>query len=86
MIYLLHCKDFCKCHNVPPPSTTIKKEEKRKNPKKKKNHKAFRTEYLGSAGASKYFLEKTQKIINIKHFMGNTSTKLKVCPLKYMEK
>jgi hypothetical protein len=19
MIYLMHCKNFCKCHNVPPP-------------------------------------------------------------------
>jgi hypothetical protein len=24
MIYLINCKNFCKCHNVPPPSTTIK--------------------------------------------------------------
>jgi hypothetical protein len=24
-IYLIHFKNFCKCHNVPPPSTTIKK-------------------------------------------------------------
>jgi hypothetical protein len=24
MIYLIYCKNFCKCHNVPPPSTTIK--------------------------------------------------------------
>jgi hypothetical protein len=24
MIYLLHCKNLCKCYNVPPPSTTIK--------------------------------------------------------------
>jgi hypothetical protein len=24
-IYLIHCKDFRKWHNVPPPSTTIKK-------------------------------------------------------------
>jgi hypothetical protein len=24
MIYLIHCKNFCKCHNVPQPSTTIK--------------------------------------------------------------
>jgi hypothetical protein len=23
MIYLIHCKNFCKCHNVPPTSTTI---------------------------------------------------------------
>jgi hypothetical protein len=29
MIYLIHCKNFCKCHNVPPPGTTIKiKKEK----------------------------------------------------------
>jgi hypothetical protein len=25
MIYLIYCKNFCKCHNVPPPSTTMKK-------------------------------------------------------------
>jgi hypothetical protein len=24
MIYLIHCMNLCKCHNVPPPSTTIK--------------------------------------------------------------
>jgi hypothetical protein len=24
MTYLIHCKDLCKCYNVPPPSTTIK--------------------------------------------------------------
>jgi hypothetical protein len=27
MLYLIHCKNFCKCHNAPPPSTTIKKEK-----------------------------------------------------------
>jgi hypothetical protein len=26
MIYLIHCKNSCKCHNVPPPSTAIKKQ------------------------------------------------------------
>jgi hypothetical protein len=26
IIYLLHCKNFCKCHNVTPPRTTRKKE------------------------------------------------------------
>jgi hypothetical protein len=25
MIYLIYCKYFCKCHNVPLPSTTINK-------------------------------------------------------------
>jgi hypothetical protein len=25
MIYLIHCKNQCKYHNVPPPITTIKK-------------------------------------------------------------
>jgi hypothetical protein len=30
MIYLIHCKNICKWHNVPPPSTTIKK-KRRKN-------------------------------------------------------
>jgi hypothetical protein len=24
IIYLVHCKNLCKCHNVPPPRTTIK--------------------------------------------------------------
>jgi hypothetical protein len=24
MIYLIHCKSLCKCHNIHPPSTTIK--------------------------------------------------------------
>jgi hypothetical protein len=23
-IYLMYCKNFCKCHNVPPSSATIK--------------------------------------------------------------
>jgi hypothetical protein len=29
MIYLIHCKNLCKCHNVPlsPPSTTIKEKK-----------------------------------------------------------
>jgi hypothetical protein len=31
MIYLIYCKNMCKCHNVPTYSTTIKK-EKKKNP------------------------------------------------------
>jgi hypothetical protein len=25
MMYLIYCKNFCKCHNVPPPNTTIRK-------------------------------------------------------------
>jgi hypothetical protein len=25
MIDLIHCKNFCKCYNVPPPNTTIKR-------------------------------------------------------------
>jgi hypothetical protein len=28
MIYLIHCKNLCKCHNVPSPSTIIKTGEK----------------------------------------------------------
>jgi hypothetical protein len=24
MIYVIHCKKFCKCHSAPTPSTTIK--------------------------------------------------------------
>jgi hypothetical protein len=27
VIYLIHCKNLCKCNTVPPPSTTIKKEK-----------------------------------------------------------
>jgi hypothetical protein len=39
MIYLIHCKKFCKCHNVPPPSTTINKIRYRKNvPRHYKSH------------------------------------------------
>jgi glutathione synthase/RimK-type ligase-like ATP-grasp enzyme len=34
MIYLIYCKNFCKCHNVPTPSTTIIKNKN--NLKKKK--------------------------------------------------
>jgi hypothetical protein len=29
MIYLTHCKNFCKCYNVPIPSITVKKERKK---------------------------------------------------------
>jgi hypothetical protein len=29
IIYLIHCKKLCKCHNVPLPNTTVK--EKRKS-------------------------------------------------------
>jgi hypothetical protein len=25
VIYLIYCKNLCKCYNVPPPSTTMKK-------------------------------------------------------------
>jgi hypothetical protein len=25
MIYLIHCKNLCKCYMYPPPSTTVKK-------------------------------------------------------------
>jgi hypothetical protein len=35
MIYLIYCKNFCKCHTVSPPST--KKQNKQTN-KKKKTH------------------------------------------------
>jgi hypothetical protein len=32
-IYLIHCKNFCKCHSVPPPRTT----KNNKNTKKQTN-------------------------------------------------
>jgi hypothetical protein len=35
MIYLIYCKNFCKCHNVPPPSTIIKNKVITENLKKK---------------------------------------------------
>jgi hypothetical protein len=28
MIYLIHYKNFCKCHNIPPPATTNKGKKK----------------------------------------------------------
>jgi hypothetical protein len=37
MIYLIYCKNFCKCHNVPLPSTIKKKKREGKN--KKMRHK-----------------------------------------------
>jgi hypothetical protein len=33
MIYLIYCKNFCKCHSVPSNSTAIKTEVDRKNNK-----------------------------------------------------
>jgi hypothetical protein len=30
MIYLIYCKNICKCHNVSPRSTTIKEVKKKK--------------------------------------------------------
>jgi hypothetical protein len=36
MIYLIHCKNISKCHNVSPPSTTFQKLKKFK--KKKTRH------------------------------------------------
>jgi hypothetical protein len=44
MIYLIHCKNFCKCHNVPPPSTTIKK--------KKNTEKINRTSMIGELSSN----------------------------------
>jgi hypothetical protein len=29
MVYLIHCKNICKCHNVPSLSTIIKKKSKK---------------------------------------------------------
>jgi hypothetical protein len=36
-IYLIYCKNFCKCHNVPLLSTAIKEKQKQKTPNKQKN-------------------------------------------------
>jgi hypothetical protein len=30
LIYLIHCKNICKCHNIPPSSTTINKQKNKK--------------------------------------------------------
>jgi hypothetical protein len=35
-IYSMHCKNFCKCHNVPPPSKTTRTTKFLKKKKKKK--------------------------------------------------
>jgi hypothetical protein len=42
MLYLLHCKNLCKCYNVLPPSTTIKKNVAY-NKKKKHTHRHTHT-------------------------------------------
>jgi hypothetical protein len=31
MIYLIHCKNLCKCHNVLPPSRAIKEKKNNNN-------------------------------------------------------
>jgi hypothetical protein len=41
MIYLIYCKNFCKCHNVPLPSTTIKKGKKKTHEIIKKKKKVL---------------------------------------------
>jgi hypothetical protein len=35
MIYLIYCRNFCKCHNVPPTTTIKNKNKKNKNRKKR---------------------------------------------------
>jgi hypothetical protein len=39
MIYLICCKNFCKCHSIPPPSTTTTKKENSVNKQTKKKYK-----------------------------------------------
>jgi hypothetical protein len=41
MIYLIHCKNLCKCYNVPPPRTTIKKKKKMKEWKNQSRTQGF---------------------------------------------
>jgi hypothetical protein len=33
MKYLIHCKNLCKCHNIPPIKQRNKKEKEKKEPK-----------------------------------------------------
>jgi hypothetical protein len=58
MIYLIHYKDFDKCHNVPPPSTKIKGQKKQTSIKFHYSplHKALGTELLahGTWGDSQH--------------------------------
>jgi hypothetical protein len=42
VIYLIHCNNLCKCHNVPLPSTTLKR-KKRKAPSEKKSYISIRS-------------------------------------------
>jgi hypothetical protein len=36
MIYLIHCKNLCKCYNVLPPGTIITKKNKEKGKQKER--------------------------------------------------
>jgi hypothetical protein len=46
-VYLLHCKNFCGCHNVPPLSTIIKKKTGISNNLEPWYEKIGKEEYLG---------------------------------------
>jgi hypothetical protein len=41
MVYLIHCKNFCKGYYIPPPSTTIKRILKKQNRNKKHKYTFF---------------------------------------------
>jgi hypothetical protein len=65
MIYLIYCKKFCKCHNIPSPSTTVKK-------KKKGKHEQLNIPNIGYYGHSLLKILKNRVIHkkNKKQFQG----------------
>jgi hypothetical protein len=50
MIYLIHCKNFYKCHHISPPSPTIKKKIWRNLKKKVEN--GGKTGFVWTVGTS----------------------------------
>jgi hypothetical protein len=65
MIYLIYCKNFCKCHNVPPPSTTIKNvwtsEERVMESEEEGIRQGYRHEKFGLGKRSKMILNRIKQ-------------------------
>jgi hypothetical protein len=57
VLYLIHCKNLYKCHNVPPPSTTIKGKGK-----KKVHRKNQTSNYILQSHSNKTSMVLSQKI------------------------
>jgi hypothetical protein len=63
MIYLIHCKNFYKRHNVLPPSIAIKNFYKQKNPKKPDYKSFYCAFYRGAMGKRKDSTERNKGCI-----------------------